>query len=82
MKFKKFFSTSVYRVYGSLAELASEISNQIDQTKKPIQLKPIVKEVLKLIRAFIPSTIDINTAAIINNQNMKGRINVIRNKNL
>jgi len=34
-------------------------SRQVDQEQKPIQVKPIVKEALKLLRASIPTTIDI-----------------------
>jgi PAS domain S-box-containing protein len=34
-------------------------SRQVDQEQKPIQVKPIVKEVLKLLRASIPSTVEI-----------------------
>jgi PAS domain S-box-containing protein len=32
---------------------------QVDQEQKPIQVKPIVKEALKLLRASIPTSIDI-----------------------
>jgi PAS domain S-box-containing protein len=34
-------------------------SRQVDQEQKPIQVKPIAKEALKLLRASIPTTIDI-----------------------
>jgi nitrogen-specific signal transduction histidine kinase/ActR/RegA family two-component response regulator len=34
-------------------------SRQVDQKQKPIQVKPIVKEVLKMLRATIPSTVEI-----------------------
>jgi PAS domain S-box-containing protein len=34
-------------------------SRQTDDSLKPIQVKPIIKEVLKLLRASIPSTIEI-----------------------
>ncbi len=34
-------------------------SRQVDQEKKPIQVKPIVKEALKLLRASMPTSIDI-----------------------
>lgn len=34
-------------------------SRQVDRKQKPIQMKAIVKEVLKLLRASIPTTIDI-----------------------
>ena len=34
-------------------------SRQAEQEQKPIQVKPIVKEALKLLRASIPNTIDI-----------------------
>jgi nitrogen-specific signal transduction histidine kinase/CheY-like chemotaxis protein len=44
------------------ADLVKQIltfSRQTDQEEKPVQVKSIVKETLKLIRASIPSTIDI-----------------------
>jgi PAS domain S-box-containing protein len=34
-------------------------SRQVEQEQKPVQVKPIVKEALKLLRASIPSTIEI-----------------------
>lgn len=34
-------------------------SRQVDQKQKPIQVKPIVKEALKMLRASIPSTVKI-----------------------
>jgi PAS domain S-box-containing protein len=34
-------------------------SRQVDQKQKPIQVKPIVKEALKMLRASIPSTVEI-----------------------
>jgi len=34
-------------------------SRQVDQEKKPIQVKPVVKEALKLLRASIPSSVKI-----------------------
>ncbi len=34
-------------------------SRQVDQKQKPIQVKPIVKEALKLLRVSIPSTVEI-----------------------
>jgi PAS domain S-box-containing protein len=34
-------------------------SRQVDQEQKPIQIKPHIEEALKMIRASIPSTIDI-----------------------
>ena len=34
-------------------------SRQVDQKQKPIQVKPLAKEALKLLRASIPSTVEI-----------------------
>jgi PAS domain S-box-containing protein len=34
-------------------------SRQVDQKQKPIQVKPLVKEALRLLRASIPSTVEI-----------------------
>jgi PAS domain S-box-containing protein len=47
-------------------------SRQVDHEQKPIQVKPIVKEALKLLRASIPSTIDIK-------ENVQGNALVIGN---
>jgi PAS domain S-box-containing protein len=46
-------------------ELVKQIlafSRQTEQTKQPLKLAPVIKETLKLLRASLPSTIDIRTS--------------------
>ena len=47
-----------YRAKGLVKQILA-FSRQSDQEKRPLQITPIVKETLKMLRAFIPATIEI-----------------------
>ena len=52
----------VYHASGHAKNLVKQIltfSRQADQEQKPVQVKLVVKEALKLLRASLPSTIEI-----------------------
>lgn len=58
------FQNEVIRAGRRASELVNQIltfSRQADQELEPLQIQPVVKEVLKLLRATIPTSIDIKT---------------------
>ena len=57
------YLNQVYTAGGRAADLVKQIltfSRQSDQNPRPLRVSPIIKEVLKLLRASLPSTIQIH----------------------